>query len=142
LIGNSIGVDTNVLVRFLAQDDPVQSKLATRLLRDAEQKSLRVRVNLPVLVETCWVLKSAYDHPTDLVLDIVERLMDAPPFVVESESLVRRALERARVHRHDLPDVLIAELNRSCSTTWTFDKKAAKLEGFGLLTASSLTPPS
>jgi predicted nucleic-acid-binding protein len=128
-----IGIDTNVLVRFLAQDDPVQSKLVTRLLKEAEAKSLRVRVNLLVLVETCWVLKTAYDHPAEMILDIVERILDTKPFQVECDSLVREALERAKQHRHELPDVLIAVINRSCSTTLTFDKKASKLSGFSLL---------
>jgi len=129
-----IGIDTNVLVRFLAQDDPMQSKLATRLLKEAEGRSLRVRVNLAVLVETCWVLKSAYDHPNDTILQIVERILDTKPFQVESEIQVREALELARQHQHELPDALIARINRSCTTTWTFDKKASKLSGFSLLT--------
>lgn len=128
-----IGIDTNVLVRFLTQDDPSQSAAATRLLLDAEAKRMKVRVNLHVLLETVRVLRSTYGHSSTTVLEIVERLVESPPLEVEAPALVRKALAQARESGHELPDVLIGILNRDCQTTWTFDSKAAKLPGFTLL---------
>lgn len=128
-----IGIDTNVLVRFLTQDDPAQSAAANRLLQDAEAKRVKVRVNLLVLVETVWILRSAYGHSATTVDSIVERLLEAPPLDVESAAQVRQALARAREFKHELPDALIGVMNHACKTTWTFDSKAAKLPGFTLL---------
>lgn len=128
-----IGIDTSVLVRFLAKDDPNQFATASRLLHDAESKKWRVRINLLVLLETVWVLRSAYGHPADLILDVCERLLDTPPFDVEAAPLVRRAVRMARESKHELPDVLIGLSNAPCETTWTFDAKASKLPGFTLL---------
>jgi predicted nucleic-acid-binding protein len=128
-----IGIDTNVLVRFLTQDDPTQSAAAIRLLQDAEAKRVKVRINLLILLETVWVLRSAYGHSSAAVLSIVERLLESPPLEVESAAQVRQALACAREFKHELPDALIGILNYACKTTWTFDAKAAKLPGFTLL---------
>ncbi len=128
-----IGIDTNVLVRFLTQDDPNQSALAVRLLQSAESSRVKVRINLLVLVETTWVLRSAYGHSPSTILSIVERLLETPPLEVESASLVRQAVAQSREGKHELPDVLIGLLNAGCQTTWTFDVKAAKLPGFSFL---------
>lgn len=128
-----IGIDTNVLVRFLTQDDPPQSTAVNALLESARSRNRKVRVNLLVLLETAWVLRSAYGHPSSLILDVCERLVDTPPFVVESVHLVREAVRQARANKHELPDVLIGKANADCETTWTFDVKAAKLPGFTLL---------
>lgn len=128
-----IAVDTNVLVRFLTQDDPVQSKAATRLFHEAEVAGEKVRIDLLVLIETIWVLGRAYAIPAQRLWAIVGDLLETRILEVEQDSLVREALEIASKHRHDLPDVLIGLRNRSCETTWTFDRKAAKLPGFRLL---------
>lgn len=133
-----IGIDTNVLVRFLTQDDPTQSGAANLLLRDAEAKGTRVRINLLVLIETAWVLRSAYGHGSAAILSIFERLLDAHLLEVESAPKVRQAIAIAREFKHELPDTLIAVLNANCKTTWTFDAKAAKLPGFSLLKGSSV----
>lgn len=128
-----IAVDTNVLVRFLTQDDPVQSKAAARLFQEAEDAGEKVRIDLLVLIEMIWVLDRAYSIPADRLRGIVENLLETRTLEVEQDSLVREALEIASKHRHDLPDVLIGLRNRLCKTTWTFDRKAAKLPGFSML---------
>jgi predicted nucleic-acid-binding protein len=128
-----IAVDTNVLVRFLTQDDPVQSKAATGLFQEAENAGEKVRIDLLVLVEMLWVLGRAYAVPADRLREIVGKLLETRMLEVEQDALVREAVEIASKHRHDLPDVLIGLRNRACETTWTFDRKAAKLPGFRLL---------
>jgi len=128
-----IAVDTNVLVRFLTQDDLVQSKAATLLFSEAEQSGERIRIDLLVLVETLWVLGRAYAIEDGRLRGIVEALLETRSLEMDQDALVRETLEIATRHRHDLPDVLIALRNRNCETTWTFDRKAAKLPGFHLL---------
>jgi len=128
-----IAVDTNVLVRFLVQDDPAQSALATRIFRQAEETGTRIRIDLLVLIETLWVLKRAYRTPPARLREIVTALLDTEILVVDEADLVREALEVAQAHEHDLPDCLIALRNRACEVVWTFDTRAAKLPGFRLL---------
>lgn len=128
-----IALDTNVLVRFLTQDDLVQSKAATRLLQEAEERGETIRIDLLVLVETLWVLARAYGIGPARLREIVESLLETRALEIDEDSLVREALEIAASHRHDLPDVMIGLRNRACETTWTFDRKAAKLPGFRLL---------
>lgn len=128
-----IAVDTNVLVRFLVQDDPAQSALATRIFRQAEEAGIRVRIDLLVLVETLWVLKSAYQTPPARLREIVVTLLETETLAIDQEELVREALAVAHAHKHDLPDCLIALRNRGCDRVWTFDTKTSKLPGFRLL---------
>ena len=128
-----IAVDTNILVRFLAQDDPIQSKAATLLFQEAEARDETIRIDLLVLVETLWVLARAYGIGATRLRGIVESLLETRTLEIDEDALVRETLEIAAAHRHDLPDVLIGLRNRSCETTWTFDRKAAKLPGFRLL---------
>jgi predicted nucleic-acid-binding protein len=128
-----IAVDTNVLVRFLTQDDPAQSRAATRLFQEVEEAGDKIRIDLLVLVETLWVLARAYGIDAPRLRGIVESLLETRALEIDQDALVREAPEIAKAHRHDLPDVLIGLRNRDCETTWTFDRKAAKLPGFRLL---------
>jgi predicted nucleic-acid-binding protein len=128
-----IAVDTNVLVRFLVQDDPAQSALATRIFRQAEEAGIRIRIDLLVLVETLWVLKRAYQTTPVRLREIVATLLETETLAVDQDALIREALEVAQAHKHDLPDCLIGLRNRGCEVVWTFDTRAAKLPGFRLL---------
>ena len=101
-----IGLDTNVLVRYLAQDDAAQSARATRLI----ERELSARnpglVSLMVLCELWWVLASAYAvHERDLV-SIVERLLGAKELQVEAPQLVRQALALKTPSSVGLADIL------------------------------------
>ncbi len=132
------GLDTNVLVRYLAQDDAVQSARATRLI----ERELSVRnpglVSLVVLCELLWVLASAYAvHERDLV-SIVERLLGAKELQLEAPQLVRQALAiktPLSASSAGLTDILIGLLHQAqgAAETVSFDKRAAKLPGWRLL---------
>ena len=128
-----IAVDTNVLVRFLVQDDPVQSAAATHLFRQTEAAGTQIRIDLLVLVETLWVLKRAYQTPPTRLREIAVSLLESETLVMDQAEVVREALEVASHHRHELPDCLIALRNRGCEAVWTFDTKASRLPGFRLL---------
>lgn len=128
-----IGLDTNVLVRYLVQDDPEQSALASAVIEDLDE-SRRGFISLVVLVELHWVLRRAYGIGADEVLAVVDRLLRARELLVQDADLVRRAWRRARAGG-DLPDALVAELGTAagCEVTVTFDQQAARSPGMRLL---------
>ena len=129
-----IGLDTNVLVRYLAQDDPVQSARATRLIERELTDRDPGYVGLVVLVETCWVLKRLYGASPAELRDTVRDLLDTRQLVVERRSAVAAALARLGHDAGDMADALVAECasEAGCERTVTFDKSAVKL-GMALL---------
>lgn len=130
-----IGLDTNVLVRYFAQDDRRQSRVASRLI-----ESLTIEepgfVSVVTLAETVWVLQDVYDRGHAEVAAIVESLLQTEAIEVQMSELVSQALRRFRSSRADLADHLIERLGASadCSSTVTFDKIAARDAGLRLLT--------
>lgn len=129
------GLDTNVLVRYLAQDDAVQSARATRLIERELSARNRGLVSLVVLCELLWVLASAYAvHERDLV-SIVERLLGAKELQLEAPQLVRQTLTIKTPSSAGLADILIGLSHQAqgAAETVSFDKRAAKLPGWRLL---------
>lgn len=129
------GLDTNVLVRYLAQDDRVQSARATRLIERELSSRHRGLVSLVVLCELLWVLASAYAvHERDLV-SIVERLLGAKELQLEALQLVRQALAIKTPSSAGLADILIGLSHQAqgAAETVSFDKRAAKLPRWRLL---------
>jgi predicted nucleic-acid-binding protein len=129
-----IGLDTNVLVRYVMQDDPVQAALATRLI-DRLTVDERGWIPLVSLVETVWVLGRSYRLTHHEQLKVVETLLRSRELIVEAADLVARALRRFEAGRADFADCLIVESARSagCETTMTFDATAARDAGMSLL---------
>jgi predicted nucleic-acid-binding protein len=129
-----IGIDTNVLVRYLAQDDPAQSARATRLIESELSERQPGFIGVIVLVETCWVLKRLYGATVSELRDTVRDLLDARQLVVEQREAVARALVRLGEVSGDLADALILGTASAagCGRTVTFDKAAARL-GMSLL---------
>jgi predicted nucleic-acid-binding protein len=126
-----IGVDTNVLLRLILNDDPDQSRRARVLLSGAEAAGMPVLVNLLVLAETVWVLRRSYRFSRERLLDVVDALTQAGSIAFDRPDAVAEALSVCRSTTADLPDALSAAYNRhaGCSTTYTFDKDAAALPG-------------
>lgn len=118
-----IGIDTNVLVRYLTQDDPGQSRRATSLINRALEREEPVLVSSIVLSELVWVLGSAYGIPAAQILDTVERFLDTPQLELEDRDLVRRALADSRASLGDFVDSLVGRRNEAmgCAETATFD---------------------
>ncbi len=129
-----IGIDTNVLVRYLAQDDRAQSARATRLIESELSERQPGFIGVIVLVETCWVLKRLYSATASELQNTVRDLLDARQLVVEQREAVAHALIRLSEMSGDLADALIlaAAEAAGCERTVTFDKAAAKL-GMSLL---------
>ena len=127
-----LGIDTNVLVRFLVRDDQTQFEKARKLLKREVSNGRRVFTNQLVLLETEWVLRSRYGLAKTLMLDTISRLLDAPDIQLEDEPAVEEALFIWRDANADFADCLIGARNRrlGCRATVTFDTKASKLSGF------------
>ena len=124
-----IGLDTNVLVRYLAQDEATQSARATRLIEQELSEREPGFIGLVVLVETCWVLKRLYGATAGELRETVRDLLDTRQFVIEQRPVVLRALARLGDGAGDLADALIAKgaADAGCARTVTFDKLSTRL---------------
>jgi predicted nucleic-acid-binding protein len=129
-----IGLDTNVLVRYLMQDDPEQAALAARVI-DALTPEEPGYIPLVVLAETVWVLTRHYKVPRERIADALELLLHARELVVEGAETARAALRIYRDTRVEFADSLIAQSARAagCSEILTFDERAAAAVGMRLL---------
>lgn len=130
-----IGLDTNVLVRYLAQDDARQSPQATRLVESLTGADPGF-VSHVVLAETVWVLESCYGADARKIVEVIETLLRIVGLRVDRADIVWQALREFKQRLGDFPDVLIAEIARSagCTSVQTFDQGAAKRAGMTLLT--------
>jgi predicted nucleic-acid-binding protein len=130
-----IGLDTNILVRYLAQDDLVQSAKATEILERRLTEKNQGFVSVVAMVETVWVLDRAYGFTALEIATAVERLLQIEVLVVENEQEVFSAMVALKQGRGFFADALIAELGArvGCARTLTFDQKAVRLSGFELV---------
>lgn len=129
-----IGLDTNILVRYLVQDDLVQSAKATELIEHRLSEDDPGFLSLVVVVETVWVLERAYGLANDVIASAVEGMLQADSLVVESEQAVFTAMTALKEGRGAFADALIAALGAAagCTQTLTFDVRAARLPGLEL----------
>lgn len=127
-----LGVDTNVLVRFLVRDDEAQFEKARKLIKREVAAGRSVFISHLVILETEWVLRSRYSLPKNLIIEVISGLLDATDVQFEDEPAVEEALFIWKDATADFADCLIGAKNRrlGCSATATFDAKAAKLPGF------------
>ncbi len=130
-----IGLDTNVLVRYLAQDDAGQSAIATRLIETGLSQEQPGFVTQVTLCELVWVLAECYEADRQRIHAVIERLLATRQIRVERADLAWRALRAWSATAADFSDALIGEivLDSGGGKTVTFDRKAAKLPGFELL---------
>jgi predicted nucleic-acid-binding protein len=127
-----LGLDTNVLIRYLMQDDRRQSEKARRLIHRETGNGEPVLVSLLVLLEIEWVLRSRYGLPKAEILAAFSALLEAADLAFEDETSVEYALYSWKDSAADFADCLIEARNRrlGCRATATFDGKALKLAGF------------
>jgi len=129
-----IGLDTNVLVRYMAQNDPVQSKIAADLIERRLTKSDPGFISIVAMTETASVLERVYGLSGAEIARAIERTLQTDVLVVESEQEIFTATVALREGRCSFADALIAALGAraGCSATVTFDRKALPLAGFEL----------
>jgi len=130
-----IGLDTNVLVRYVAQDDPVQSAKASKLIESLTAASPGF-VSLVSVVELVWVLQTCYQSAKGEVITVLETLLRTRELTIEHADLIWQALRRFTATKADFADCLIERCAHAagCEYTATFDVNAAKATGMRQLT--------
>lgn len=129
------GLDTNVLVRYLTQDDPVQARKANALIDGAIGRRERLHLDVVVLCEVVWVLRGAYEFNKETVAGAIENILDGGQFSIGDRDLLREALEAFRRGQGDFADYVLGLRNRRAGSaaTATFDRALKKSELFRLL---------
>ncbi len=127
-----IGLDANVLVRFITQDDAVQSGKATELIERQLTPENPGYVNVVAMAEIAWVLQRVYDLSDESLAAAIERILQIDVLLVENEQEVFAATLALKTRLGSFADALIGALDAKagCSRTVTFDKKALRLAGF------------
>ncbi len=130
-----IGLDTNVLVRCLVQDDPVQSQRATAWIEDASARGEKLYLCSMVLCELVWVLESCYGVLRSDIADTLERILMTSQFEIEHRDSAWAALAEFRTAKADFSDCLVGRIHRraGCEVTATFDRATRSLPTFTLL---------
>jgi predicted nucleic-acid-binding protein len=129
-----IGLDTNVLVRYLTQDDPVQAAQATEVIEHRLAEQDPGFVSVVAMAEMAWVLERFYRFSSARIVAAIERMLAAETLVVESEREVFTAMIALKEGRGSFADALIGALSAKagCSRVLTFDRRALRLPGFQL----------
>lgn len=130
-----IALDTNVLVRFLTQDDPVQAAAAKHIVESAQNRGERLFVPLIVLCELGWVLSYSYELSKADFLAALDGLLISNVFEIERIPQVNSAIAKYRSGRAGFADYLIGEVAAAagCIETVTFDRKLKGSAGFRIL---------
>jgi predicted nucleic-acid-binding protein len=130
-----IGLDTNILVRYLTQDDPIQSAKAEEILERRLTEKNPGFVSVVAMAETVSVLDRAYFLTAQEIASAIERLLQVEVLAIENEQEVFTAMVALKQGRGSFADALIAELGArvGCVRTLTFDRKATRLPGFELV---------
>ena len=137
-----IGLDTNVLVRFITRDHPQQAETARMLFRQAEERGERLHISPVVLCELVWVLRGrSYRFDQHSIAAAIERLLEVPLFEVQERDVVRRALDNHKKGRSDFADFMIGEQNRTagCTDTATFDARLSSSDRFTVIASGEPT---
>lgn len=121
-----IGLDTNVLVRYLAQDDRAQAAAATAVIENECTADTPGFVGLVVLAEVVWVSESSYGASRSDVAEIVKRLLSIRQLQVQDAEVAWQALRQFEAGRADFADCLIHRSAEAagCHKTVSFDKRA------------------
>lgn len=129
-----IGIDTNVLVRYIVQDDELQAAIATESI-EACSIGTPGWISAIVLCETVWVLSRAYGYEKTTIQSVLQRIFLASELIVEQQEQGWSALRDFASGDADFSDYLIAHMNQAsgCEYTITFDKKASNHRLFRLL---------
>lgn len=130
-----VGLDTNVLVRYLAQDDVIQARQATQIIERQLTEQSPGFISLVTMVETVWVLNRVYHLSNQEVAAAIERILQADTLLVQNEQEVFTAMIALKTGVGSFSDALIGALGEwaGCTATVTFDRKAKRLKQFQLL---------
>lgn len=123
-----VALDTNVIVRYIAQDDPLQSAAATRVFEEVITDENHGFITSIAMCETIWVLSRAYGQPREKLVQVIETLLKADNLEVEHRDLVWGAMDDFCNGKADFSDYLIARIGKAqgALTTLSFDGNALK----------------
>lgn len=130
-----IGLDTNVIVRYLTRDDPDQYRAAKALMESQCTLEQPGYVTVIVLCELVWVLRGAYDVRKKDIVRTLTKMLQTSQLHIQHEKQVRAALRTYAHHPADFADCLIGQLHRDagCEHTATFDQDASSLDAWKAL---------
>jgi len=130
-----IGLDTNVLVRYLTRDEPIQYARAAAFIEATVRAGDRFFINTVVLCELVWVLESVYGYSREEVANALEHILTTAQFEVERLDETRQALIDFRSSRAGFSDALLGRINRALGAdhTATFDRTLKGLDTFRVL---------
>jgi predicted nucleic-acid-binding protein len=128
-------IDTNVLLRFIVNDEPQQAEHVARFLRECRAEGELVFISVPVLCELVWVLERIYGEPKPPIVNALNGLLELDFLRFDQPFAVRRAFEQYRRGRAHFADYLIGELamQAGCLDTVTFDRGLRGAPGFTIL---------
>jgi predicted nucleic-acid-binding protein len=126
------GIDTNVLARYIVQDDPTQSLLATHFIEKEATKDGAIFITGIILCELVWVLETAYAYAKQDVGMVLEKILKTSQFFIYQSEILWQSLRNYQKDSMDFADSYIAHLNAAhdCEYTVSFDKKATRLSLF------------
>lgn len=122
-----IGIDTNILVRYLTRDDDKQSTDVLSFLNQYSGDESSIYINNVVLCEIIWVLESAYEYSKQEISNALKLILQTPEFAFENHTTIVKVLyEYEQTNSVDFADILISYTNadKGCSVTYSLDKKA------------------
>lgn len=131
------GLDTNILVRYVTQDDFAQWQLASDYLEATALNNQACLINNIVLCELVWVLRSVYRFSKSQIVQSLTKIASTDLFYFENQQAVLLAIQQFKTGSADFSDYLIGQTNQhsGCEETATFDQKLANTAHFNLLTS-------
>ncbi|MCC8418441.1 MAG: type II toxin-antitoxin system VapC family toxin [Rickettsia endosymbiont of Glossina mortisans submortisans] len=132
-----IGIDTNILIRYLTGDDKVQSIKAIELIEKYSGKENSIFINNIVICELVWVLERGYKYSKGQIISVLKEIFSTVEFSFENQQVLWLSVLEYENYKTDFSDILIGKLNtfNGCNYTVTFDKAASELTMFRLLHA-------
>jgi predicted nucleic-acid-binding protein len=130
-----IGLDTNVLVRYLVQDDAAQARAAAATIEGAASRGDGLFLAAVTLCELVWVLESAYERPRPAIAAALEQMARTRDFTIEHADHVRAAVAAYKTTSADFADALVGRINEAagCEHTVTFDRGLKRVPQFRVL---------
>ncbi len=125
-------VDTNILVRYMAADDPQQTRLAEKFIESSRHMKQPIFIPILVLCELVWVLERSYRNSKATILAALDQILETDLFVIENDNLVRLSIEEFRIGKGNFADYVIGNVaqHAGCSDTLTFDRALTCARGF------------
>ena len=129
-----IGLDTDILVRYILQDDPEQAAIAGHLIESQCTAHSPGYTSILVLVELVWVMTTGYSYEKHHIVSTIHQILITNEFMVEERETIWAALREYEKGSSDFADCLISHRNhtKGCTQTFTFDRKAARGRYFTL----------